>query len=442
MPVKAFVLHALVAMCLIAGMSAAARAETLNQALVDAWHNNSRIAAARANQSAARHSLRAAEGGWYPRLGLNGKLARDHTEGTITLFQPAMDFSADLNQATIALRLEQPLWEGGRLASRISAAKRSALASRAHVHARTAQVFLNAVKVYLDVVAAQKLLQVQKDNVAVIQRQKEAARAALDHGEGTRTEVAQADSRLQRAVARRIRAAAALARARALYRAVIGHEPDTLSLPATLPELPPTLTQAKRLASHNYGVKTARLQARSAAARAELADSAVMPSIRLFAEARRAREPQYGFQEVNDTMIGISLSVPIWRGGSLRARSAAAHDKAHAVGLEARAIQDHARSRVVASWHEYMATQAAMQAIEAQRTAARIAYDGVQAEYRHGERTLLDVLNAEQEVRSAEAALIQARRDRIVAAYALLAATGKLTAETLGFAPVKKPGAS
>src|SRR5690625_2127000 len=181
----------IVALLLLVCGALTAHAETLHQALQDAWHNNPNLAAARAQQSAAEHDVRAAKGGWYPKLGLNGQLARDHTDGKITLLNPPESFSDNLNQTSISLRLDQPLWEGGRLSSKISAAENASLASRARTRARASQVFLHAVKAYLNVVAAQKLLQVQKDNVKVISRQKQAARDALSHGEGTKTDVAQ-----------------------------------------------------------------------------------------------------------------------------------------------------------------------------------------------------------------------------------------------------------
>jgi outer membrane protein len=413
-----------------------ARAETLHQALRDTWHNNPNLAAARAQQSAAEHDVRAARGGWYPKLGLSGQLARDHTSGRITLLNPPEDFSDNLNQASISLRLDQPIWEGGRLSSKISAAENASSASRAQTRASSSQVFLNAVKAYLNVVAAQKLLQVQKDNVKVIGRRKQAAKDALNHGEGTKTDVAQADSRLQAAVAQRIRAASKLAQMRALYRTVIGHDPRTLELPTKLPTMPATLMQAEHMASGNYRVKAAQFKAHSATAKADAAANAVMPKIGAFAEVRREREPQFGFQKLNDTMVGIRLSVPIWRGGSVRAKSAAARDKAHAAQLKATAASDSARREVVTAWHDYAATESSLVAIKSQLSAARTAYDGVKALHRHGERTLLDVLNAEQEVRNAEASKIQARRDRIVAAYTLEAAMGRLNREALGLAPV------
>ncbi|MGH8272946.1 MAG: TolC family outer membrane protein [Gammaproteobacteria bacterium] len=422
---------ALAAVVLVVAGSGA-RAETLNQALADAWHNNPRVQAARAGESAAESDLSAARGEWYPKIGLTGQVGRDHTSGSITFFNPPQDFNANLNQASIALRLDQPLYEGGRLSSTIAASEASASASRAQTHARGAEVLLNAVKAYLDVIASQKLLMVQKRNVNVIDQQRQSAKEALAHGEGTKTDVAQAEARLQAAIATRIRAQATLAEMRALYRAVIGHPPGTLSLPGKLPLLPATLAEAETLASRNYQVVAARFNAQSAAKQADAVGDAVLPKIGLFAEVRREREPQYGFERLNDEEVGISLSIPIWRGGTLRAKTAAAHARADEATLEARAAADQAKEQVVSAWHNYAAARAAYGADKAGLSAARIASGGVADQHRHGERTLLDVLNAEQEARNANAALIQARRDRIVAAYALLAATGRLSAAALG----------
>src|SRR5699024_2843389 len=150
-----------------------------------------------------------------------------------------------------------------------------------------------------------------------------------------------------------------------------------LALPAGLPELPATLADAERLAENNYQVRGARFKAHSAAARAEATGNAVMPQIGAFAEVRRAREPQFGFEKLNDTVIGISISIPMWGGGSRRAESPAAHDKQRAARLDARAARDNARRQVVAAWQHYAASESALAAIKARVAAARTAYAGV-----------------------------------------------------------------
>lgn len=422
--------------CLWTGTAAA---ETLDQALADAWRNNPQLLAARSGQAAAQSDVRAAKGGWYPKLALTGGVGRDDTSGTITFLKPSRSFDSTLNQSSIALRLDQPIYQGGRISAGISAAENDASASRATTQASESRVLLQAVAAYLGVIEAEKLLKVQQDNVGVIRHQLANARQSLAHGEGTKTDVAQAESRLQAAIAARIRATSMLAQARANYRNVIGHDPGTLVVPQTLPSLPSSLEQAEALANDNYEVVAARFNAKAAAARANKAASAVWPKIGLFAEIRREREPEYGFSRLNDRIVGLSLSIPIWEGGSLRAKTSAARERAREADLQARATEEDARDNVVSAWQNYTAAQASVSAIEAQLAAARVAYDGVAAEHRRGLRTLLDVLNAEQEIRNAEASLIQAKRDRIVAAYALLASTGGLSAHALNL-PVADTG--
>ncbi len=416
-----------------------ASAETLDQALTDAWRNNPQLLAARAGQAAAQSDVRAAKGGWYPKLALTAGVGRDYTSGTITFFNPSQNFDATLAQSNIALRLDQPIYQGGRLSAKISAAENDASASHAMTHARESQVLLQAVAAYLGVIEAEKLLEIQEENVGVIRKQLDAARQSLAHGEGTRTDVAQADSRLQAAIASRIRTTSMLAQARAHYRSVIGHAPGTLTVPQTLPPLPANLAQAEALAERNYNVVAARFNAQAATARADEASSAIWPKIGLFAEVRRENQPQYGFNELNDRIIGLSISIPIWEGGSLRARTSAARERAREADLDARATEEDARDNVVAAWQNYTAAEASLTAIKAQLDAARIAYSGVHAEHRQGERTLLDVLNADQEIRNAQAALIEATRDRIVAGYALLSATGELSARALSL-PIANTG--
>lgn len=402
-------------------------AETLDQALASAWQNNPRIAAALASQAAAQQTARAAKGNWYPHLGVTGRLGWDHASGDVSLGPLSRHLRGDLNQRNLALRLDQPIWQGGHLSSGIKAAKSTALASGSMAQAQAAGILLNGVRAYLDVVAAKKMLQVEQDNVAVIRHQKQAAQSSLNHGEGTKTDVAQANARLHQAIARRIRAAAKLAQMRALYQTVIGHKPGALHMPEQLPALPATLAQARMLAGHNYQVKTARLQAAAAAAHADSVGSALMPKVGAYAELRHAHDPQLGFRKMDDAVIGINVTLPIWNGGSLRAKSSAAQDTARAAQMQVRATKEHARSKVVAAWQKFSATQSSLSAIHAQLSAARTAYAGVRAEHRQGERTLLDVLNAEQAVHDAEGAKIQAKRNRIVAAYSLLQATGRLT---------------
>lgn len=418
---------------LLAGLSPSfwVKAEPLDKALADAYRNNPQLQAARAGQRAAQKDVSAAKGGWYPKFSLTGSVSRDDTSGQITLL-PVPPFSATLDQNTIGLRADQPLWEGGTLSANVNAARDKSSAQHAMTRLRESQVLLQAVKAYLGVVTAHKVLDVQTQNVKTLHRQMDAAQQSLQHGEGTRTDVAQAKSRYEGAVAARIRAQSALAQAQSLYTTVIGHAPTPpMSLPQHLPKLPATLRQAEALAGQNFSVAAARFDAQAAHAEADSAHGKLLPKVGLYAEVDRSRNPQYGFAKVVDRVIGVSVSIPIWQGGSVHDQAAAARERAQEADLNTRATSDQARNDAVSAWQNYLAARSTVSSIQAQLQAAKIAYQGTKAEHQHGLRTLINVLNALQEMRNAHVALVRAQRDRIVAAYSLLAATGGLTAKSL-----------
>ena len=416
-----------------------AGAETLDQALAAAYLNNPQLQAARAGQSAAQKDVSAARDRWFPQVSLSGGVGRNKTTGEIT-FLPGPPFNATLDQSHIGVRVDQPIWEGGTISAGIHAAEDTASATHAMTRARESTVLLQAVKAYLGVVTAQAVLEVQTHNVQTLRKQLEAAQQSLKHGEGTRTDVAQARARMEGALAARTKAQSTLARAQADYRTVIGHDPpEALSLPQNLPRLPSSLQQATRLAEQNYPVVAARFNAQAANANVDSVRGKLMPKIGLYAEVVRNNNPQYGFARVTDREIGLSVSVPIWEGGAVRAQTAAARQRARQAELQTRATTDQARNQAVAAWQDYLAAESNVTSIKAELDAARIAYQGTRDEHRHGLRTLLDVLNALQEMRNAHVALLRARQDRIVAAYSLLAATGGLSAHALNL-PVTSGG--
>jgi len=414
-----------------AAVSLHAGAETLDQALADAYQTNPQLQAARAGQSATQKDISAARDRWYPSLGLTGGVGRDRTSGNIT-FLPGPPFSDTLDQSHIGVRLDQPIWQGGTITAGIHVAEDKASAAHATTRAREAAVLLRAVKAYLGVVTAQAVLQVQTHNVETLRRQLDAARQSLKHGEGTRTDVAQARSRMEGALTARIRAQSRLARARADYRTVIGHAPGSgLVLPQTTPPLPANLQQAEQLAGRNYNVTAARFNAQAAHANVDSVHGQLLPKVGLYAEVVRQNNPQYGFTRVTDRVIGLSVSVPIWQGGAVRDQTAAARERAREAELQTQSTTNQARNEAVSAWQDYLAAKSTVSSIQAQLEAARIAYQGTRAEHQHGLRTLVDVLNALQEMRNAHVSLLRARSERIAAAYALLAATGGLSARSL-----------
>jgi outer membrane protein len=165
------------------------------------------------------------------------------------------------------------------------------------------------------------------------------------------------------------------------------------------------------------------------------------PSVVLTGQVSKASEPQFLFERLDNRSIMLNVSVPLYAGGTYTSQVHTAEHQADSSEQEVQDAQREARDQVIRSWQAYQTATAGLAAIEVQIKASQSAYDGVQAEYREGERTTLDVLNAEQELLSAQVNEVRAERDETVAEYSLKAATGVLTAKDLKL-PVGTPVAS
>lgn len=412
-------------------LAGVASARTLHDALNYTYFHNPALQSVRAAERAAQTEIRAAKGQWFPHLSLETGLGRDNLTGSTNIFPGFSNFAESLDQSYVRIRLDQPIYEGGGIGASVEAAQQNASASHAQTRAKESTVLLQAIRAYLNVVTDKAKLKVQQDNARVLRKQLQAATNALENGEGTDTEVAEAKARLEGALATIISAKSALAQARAHYTSVIGRAPQKLAMPTQLPELPNSLTQAQTLASQNYQVIAARFSAQAAHAQISEAESQFKPKLGVFAEYQKANNPEFGFTNLTDREYGLTLSIPIYQGGVLRAKAQAARERAQQSQLAAASAEHQAQDEVAAAWQNYMSAHSSLSAIKAQISAAETAYRGVSAAHAQGERTLLDVLNTLQELRNARLSLVKAKRNQIIAAYSLLGAIGQLNARTL-----------
>jgi outer membrane protein TolC len=155
------------------------------------------------------------------------------------------------------------------------------------------------------------------------------------------------------------------------------------------------------------------------------------PNLTLVGQLTKANEPQFLFEKLDTRSIMLNFSIPLYTGGSLTSQVHAAKHQAASSAQQTLDARRQARDQVISAWQDYQTATAGLAAIQVEITAAQSAYDGVRAEYKEGERTTLDVLNAEQELLNAKVNLVKAQRDETVAEYYLKAATGSLTADDL-----------
>ena len=405
-----------------------AGATTLNEALTQAWSSNPGLQAQRARLGVATENVKAAKGGYYPQVQLVGGIGTTHQDVTSSFFPVS---TIVLNSRSVGLAVEQPLYAGGKIDASVMAAKRQLSAQQAQLHATEERVLLDATRAYLDVQESQAVLRLEQNNVRLLQQALDAARASFQNGEVTHTDVNQAQARLAGAQAGVIQARGALAAAQADYTRIIGLPPDDLAPPVSLTGLPASERDVEQLALQNYPVIAAQFSAAAAQSDVDIAEGSLKPSVTLSGQVSAAREPAFPFEKYDQRSIMLQFSMPLYQGGTLRSQVRAARHQADSREQDALDAQRTARDNAVRAWQAYQTAKAGLAAIDVQIMAAQSAYDGVQAEYREGERTTLDVLDAEQELLGAQVNHVRAQHDEIAAEYALKAATGQLIAAAL-----------
>ncbi|HET7371368.1 MAG TPA: TolC family outer membrane protein, partial [Gammaproteobacteria bacterium] len=286
-------------------------------------------------------------------------------------------------------------------------------------------------RAYINVLTDQAVLRLERHNVKVLEEQLQSAQANFNNGEATRTDVAQSEARLAGARAEVIQARGDLREARATYRRIVGEPARNLESPARLDDLPASLVEARQLAARNYPVIAARYAVQAARYNVDAMQGRFSPSVALTGSYTHANDPQFAFAQLNRAEIALTLSVPIYQGGALhaqksQARHLAAQRHNQLIDAERRAVEQATRA-----WQAYQTANAALDAIQAQIGAAQIAFKGVTSEHRVGERTQLDVLNAQQDLLSARVSLARAKGNMRIAGFSLKAATGQLTADAM-----------
>lgn len=412
-----------------------ARATTLHDALASAYRNNAKLQAERQTLGAARDRIDVAESGWKPSVNVTASAGRTHLEG-----QPSSIFGAfagegapsilplTLEGSAVGLEVRQPLYTGGRTSADINQAESLVAVQNAKLQNTEQQVFLSAARAYISVRTDQAVLNLEQHNVKVLKKQLDSAQANFNNGEATRTDIAQSQSRLAGARAQVIQARGDLHEARATYRRIVGVPAQNLKVPAPVPALPGSLANARQLASRNFPVIAARHAVQAAQYNIDTLKSRFSPSLSLTGSYRHANDPQFAFAQVNRAEIMLTLAVPIYQGGALHAQKSRAHHLAAQRHQQLVEAQRRAIEQVTRAWQAYQTANAALDAIQSQIDAAQIAFKGVKSEHRVGERTQLDVLNAQQDVLAAKVSLARAKGDMRAAAYSLKAATGTFTA--------------
>ncbi len=418
----------LVTIAMLLAAAPALWADTLGQAFSQAYNSNAAIRAQQAQLRASGYQVDQARAGYKPQISFEAGVGTAHNDLASPFF-PVSTYPQ--NTKTAGFIITQPLYTGGQVSANVNAAENARSAQLAELSATEEQVFLNVATAYTDVVRDQAVLKLEQHNVRVLNKQLGATRAEFENGEVTHTDVAQAEARLAGAEASLIRARGSLAASQAAYVRMVGVAPGTLEQPVMPEGLPATEAEAAQLAQKNYPVLAARYAENAAQQRIAAVSGRQKPTVALTGQLLEARDPEIGFSRIDTRSIMLTFSMPIYEGGALDAEKHAAEQRAVARSDDLLDTQRQARLDAVNAWQAYQTANAQLAAIHSQIRAEQVAASGVRDEAAVGERTTLDVLNADQELLNARVNLVRAQRDQLVAAYALKAATGRLTADAL-----------
>ena len=315
------------------------------------------------------------------------------------------------------------------------------LADRARLAEIEQQVFLDAVTAYMDVMRERAVLDLALNNEVRLKRQLEAARDRFEVGEVTRTDVAQAESRLSNAAADRIGVQGKLIVARAAFQNVIGALPVRLAPPPLVGGLPAAEADARNIAiAEHPSIRRAAEAERAAQEEVDVVTGRLLPEVNIDAELSRA-DDQASRGSVNEqAKILARVTVPLYQSGAVYSKVREARERASQRRIEVEENRRAVLENVTQWWQALRTSRARIGAFSESVRAAKIALEGVEQEAEVGSRTTLDVLDAEQELFDVEVDLVRARRDEVVAVFGLRAATGRLTAQALGLpVPIYDP---
>jgi outer membrane protein len=412
----------------ITGLSA----ETLPEALAKAYRYSPQLNAERARQRGTDENVPQALAGYRPQivasLGVGLQAVRN-------LLPDNTVQGATLHPWTIGLTVTQVLFNGFKTANSVRVAELQVRSGREALRNVGQGVLLDAVTAYMNVMANQALSEAQRTNVQVLREIQATTQRRLNAGDVTPTDTAQAEARLSRGLADLNAAEVQLKISKEIYIQVIGEPPMQLAPGSPVDRLmPPTEATAVEVASHeNPAVLGASYDVDVAQTSIQLAQSSLLPTVSVQAGASRAVEsdPTLTTSRTDQASVIGQVNVPIYDGGTAASQTRQAKEVASQSRLVLEHVRNQSRTAVVSAWVSNEGTKIALKAVESEVRAAEIALQGVQREAQGGQRTTIDVLNAQQDLTTARTRQIAAQRDRVIASYTLLSAVGRLDVHTL-----------
>src|SRR6202171_6083726 len=418
-----------------------ALADTIEAALVRAYQTNPQLNSQRAQVRSTDENVPQALSGYRPKVSLSASVGYQYLDSLTTSGgTPTAIVRADIHGAsaprTAGVTVNQTLFNGQQTANKTRAAESQVSGSREALRVLEQTVLFSAASIYMDYLRDAAIVEVDRSNVRVLEQTLKQTQDRFNVGEVTRTDVAQSEAQLAAGRTQLSLAEATLVTTRANFRRIIGNEPSQLApgspvdrfLPPTLPgAVDLGLTENPNVTAAMFGIDVNYLQVK-------VNEGALLPTVSLQASVQQSYEQQMTFFRSFGAAAVAQLSVPVYQGGAEYALIRQSKETLAQQRLNLEQVRDQTRANVVTAWGQLVAGKAQVASAQSQVAASEIALNGVREEAKAGQRTTLDVLNAQQALVNARVALVTAQHDRVVASYSVLNNVGRLSPQVLKLA--------
>lgn len=411
-----------------------ALADTIEAALVRAYQNNPQLNAQRAQVRSTDENVPQALSGYRPKVNLSLSSGYQYQDIQQTQRGLAIHSDPPLQPNSASLTINQTLYNGNQTANRTRAAESQVSGSREALRVLEQTVLLQAATAYMDYLRDSATLEVQRSNVRVLEQTLKQTRDRFNVGEVTRTDVAQSEAQLAAGRTQALTAESNLTTTRANFRRIIGNEPAALAPGSPVDRfLPGTLGSAVNLSLvENPNVTAAMFGIDVNYLQVKINEGALLPTVTVQAAVSQSTQQTLTVFRTQTASAIATASVPIYQGGAEYSLIRQSKENLAQQRLNLETTRDQTRANVVQAWGQLEAGKAQVKSAQAQVTASEIALNGVREEAKAGQRTTLDVLNAQQALVNARVALVTAQHDRVVASYSVLNAVGRLAPQVLG----------
>jgi outer membrane protein len=415
----------------LCSLPALAHAETLREALTSAYRNNPAILSALLNVKSTSENIALAKAAKLPTLGASVGVNNSYTFN-------GKNEPLDIPAVSVGLSYNQTLFDNFKSDADIEAARAITEASRYSLQNSEQNIFLAVVQAYMGVIRDTQLAQLRQENVTFYQAQVQSAKDRLEIGEGTKIDVSQAEARLAQGTAAYQSAVTSLQTSRASYERYVGHPPKNLTTSYRLGTLmPKNLDSAiSEAVSSHPAILAAKAGVRAAQANSDAANAAFGPTLNFTSSLGSTLiGPDNAFGGPNDASprlsAGFSLTIPIYGGGRYGASIRKSNIEQIKSEVDALATRDQIKESVISAWSSLQNANAQITSATTAVASGELSLEGVVQSRDVGQSTTLDVLNAQSELTSIREGLIQANAGKVIASFALVAATGHLTAQDL-----------